>query len=86
MPELDSPPMRPVRQRRWQETDDLGFPAESDPVAFALAFVAVSREWDIHARCPVRRRRCEDIDDLNLSSEGDPADFARAFHTIREPR
>ena len=83
MLELDGQPMRPARQRRWQETDDLGVPAESDPLAFALAFVAASRDRGVHARRRVRRPTREDMDDLNLPSESDPADFARAFHAIR---
>jgi hypothetical protein len=68
-------------------TDDLGFPAESDPGSFGLAFVAVTRERIVPAPRTLRRRKWESTeDDLGLPSESDPGDFASAFLSVRDHR
>jgi hypothetical protein len=67
-----------------QSTDDLGFPTESDPGGFGLAFVAVTRKRTVPARRTLRRRKWEATDDLGLPPEGDPGDFTSAFITVRD--
>jgi hypothetical protein len=65
-------------------TDDLGFPAESDPDGFVLAFVAVTRERTVPVRRALRRRKREATDDLGFPAESDPGDFASAFLSVRD--
>ena len=67
-------------------TDDLGFPAESDPDGFVLAFAAVTRERTVPARRTLRRRKWEATDDLGLPVESDPGDFASAFLSVCDYR
>jgi hypothetical protein len=67
-------------------TDDLGFPAESDPDGFGIAFVAVTHERIVPARRTLRRRKWEATDDLGLPPESDPGDFASAFLSVRVHR
>ena len=69
-----------------RSTDDLGFPAESDPGGFGLAFIAVTRKRTVYARRTLRRRKRETTDDLGLPPEGDPGDFASAFISVRDHR
>jgi hypothetical protein len=69
-----------------RSTDDLGFPAESDPGGFGLAFVAVTCQRTIPARRTLRRRKWEATDDLGLPPESDPGDFASAFLSVRDHR
>jgi hypothetical protein len=78
--------IRSSGQKRQRDIDDLGFPEEGDPSAFALAYLAVARERDVPARHPVYRRSLKDTDDIGLSSAGDPGDFACAFSSVRDPR
>lgn len=64
------------------DTDDLGFPVEGDPDAFARAFITVRRQHDLHSAAYTDRAQTQDIDGLGFSAEGDAIDFACAFRTL----
>jgi hypothetical protein len=76
----------PSGQRGKRYMDDLRFPAEGDPFAFALAFVALARERDVPTRHPVRRQRLKGTDNIGLPSAGNPGNFACAFSFVHDPR
>lgn len=64
------------------DTDDLGFPVEGDPDAFARAFITVRRRHNLHSAAYTDRARTQDIDGLGFPVEGDAPDFACAFRAL----
>jgi hypothetical protein len=74
--------MASSRARQRIKVDDLGFPLEGDPSAFAQAFAATAHQRDLPvARC-ADRLPTEEVDDFGLPAESDPADFACAFRVL----
>jgi hypothetical protein len=74
----------PRRRPGWADTDDLGFPVESDPAGFAHAFLAMTRATDVRSCRGSPEREWLGTDDPALPAEGDARDFACAYLAIRD--
>jgi hypothetical protein len=74
--------MASSRARQQIKVDDLGFPLEGDPSAFAQAFAAIAHHRDLPMPRYPNRLPTEELDDFGLPTESDPADFARAFRAL----